>query len=340
MEKENKHIEDLLYSYFAGDLSGKEQEELLRWLEADETHKKRLSEMADWWATAHVPLFASDMKADFQKHFGNLMPPVIPSPKNHWLNFKFVGKIAASVLIVVSVGAASYYIGKASSEPVASPVAYFETTTPSGARTKVVLPDQSVVWVNSGSTLRYANNFNEDGRKVQLDGEAYFEVTPDSLKPFVVKSKRLDIKVLGTSFNVKAYGQDEITDVTLVEGKVNVSLRDNTSPTGEVTLAPNRRLSFNKKTNGVQVDEVNAEDALAWMSGGMKFSDQTFASIAKDLERKFNVRIRIESDRLRKDVFSGSFTSEYSLDKILREVDVERRYTWSRSGDEVIIKDK
>lgn len=109
---------------------------------------------------------------------------------------------------------------------------------------------------------------------------------------------------------------------------------------GDVTLTPNRKLSFNKQTNKVRVSEVDAKDALSWMDGSLKFSEQPFMSIAKDLERKFNVRIRIESDPLRKEIFSGSFTKDYSLDKILREVDVDHKYVWTRSGDEIIIKDK
>ena len=90
-------IEDLIYSYLMGDISEEGRNELLQWLETDDAHKQRLSEMADCWATAHVPLFASDMKADFQKHFGTLIDPAIPSEKNHWLNFRFLGKVAASV---------------------------------------------------------------------------------------------------------------------------------------------------------------------------------------------------------------------------------------------------
>ena len=313
MEIENKHIEDLIYSYLMGDISEEGRNELLQWLETDDAHKQCLSEMADCWATAHVPLFASDMKADFQKHFGALIDPAIPSEKN---------------------------IGTRHNQPKSAALAYFETTTPMGAQTKVVLPDQSVVWVNAGSTLRYGSDFNTNGRSVQLDGEAYFEITRDSLKPFIVKSKRLDIKVLGTSFNVKAYGMDETTDVTLVSGKVNVSLRDEVAHAGDVTLTPNRKLSFNKQTNKVRVSEVDAKDALSWMDGSLKFSEQPFMSIAKDLERKFNVRIRVESDPLRKEIFSGSFTKDYSLDKILREVDVDHKYVWTRSGDEIIIKDK
>ena len=119
-----------------------------------------------------------------------------------------------------------------------------------------------------------------------------------------------------------------------------MSLRDEVAHAGDVTLTPNRKLSFNKQTNKVRVSEVDAKDALSWMDGSLKFSEQPFMSIAKDLERKFNVRICVESDPLRKEIFSGSFTKDYSLDKILREVDVDHKYVWTRSGDEIIIKDK
>ena len=94
---------------------------------------------------------------------------------------------------------------------------------------------------------------------------------------------------------------DETTDVTLVSGKVNVSLRDEVAHAGDVTLTPNRKLSFNKQTNKVRVSEVDAKDALSWMDGSLKFSEQPFMSIAKDLERKFNVRIRSEERRVGKE---------------------------------------
>lgn len=341
MEIEDKHIETLLYSYFAGDLSDDEQKELLRWLEADDSHKKQLSELSDWWATAHAPLFTSNMKVDFNTYFSHLKESSdIPAKKIPLLNWNLWGKVVASVLLLVSVGTVSYWIGKSGQEQGLDQLAYFETTTPLGAQTKIVLPDQSVVWVNSGSTLKYATDFNKRNREIQLDGEAYFEVTRDSLKPFVVKSQKLAIKVLGTRFNVKAYQTDEVTDVTLVAGKVNVSMNDLGKHTGEVVLSPNRMLSYNKSTDCVKLSEVNAAESLAWMNGRIKFKDVSFESIAKDLERKYNVRIRIESAKLKKEIFSGSFTNEHTLDDILREVDVDHKYVWSRSGDEVIIRNK
>ena len=340
MELENQKIEDLAHRYFAGELSEAEERELSRWLEADDAHKELLARMADEWAVAHVPLFAAERDADFLRSFGALVCPEHVSSGRGRMDFRFIGKIAASALVVLSVGAASYYLGRGAGEKRPMAVAYFETTAPMGARTRVLLPDSSVVWINSGSTLRYSGDFSDDNRRVQLDGEAYFEVTPDSLSPFLVQSKRLDIRVLGTSFNVKAYGADETTDVTLLTGRVNVSLRGEGGGKHDVLLLPDKRLRFNKRDNTVRVSEVHAKDALSWMEGALRFDEQPFASIAEDLERKFNVRIRVESERLRREVFSGSFGKDHTLDEILREVDVEGRYVWSRSGDEVVIRER
>lgn len=341
MEIENKHIEDLLFGYFAGELSEAEEKELLLWLDADEAHTKLLSEMADWWAIAHVPLFASDMKADFDTHFGHLKNQYsIPETKSNTLNLALWGRIVASFLLLASVGSFFYYMGKNQNPDPSKSLVYFKTVTPLGAQTKVVLPDHSVVWMNAGSTLKYSTEFNDKQRVVSLNGEAYFEVAPDSLKPFVVKSEKLDILVRGTHFNLKAYSEDESVDVALITGKVNVHLTDRSSNNGEVTLIPNRMLSYNKETNCVKVAKVNAADATLWTTGGFKFVEQSFLQIAKDLERKYNVKIRIHSKSLEKEVFSGSFSSDHTLNEILREVDVDRKYTWSKSNGQINIKDK
>lgn len=341
MEIENKHIQDLLFSYFAGELSEAEEKELLLWLEASENNKQFLSDMADWWAIAHVPLFASDRKANFEKYFGYLKNQTsTPNTKRYTLNSGWWSKVAASFLLLASIGSFFYYVGKKQNQNREKHLAYFETITPLGAQTKIILPDQSVVWVNAGSTLKYSADFNDMQRVVSLSGEAYFEVVPDSLKPFVVKSEKLDIKVLGTHFNVKAYPNDEIVDVALVTGKVNIYMNDHVPNSGEVTLTPDRMLSYNKETNCVKVSKVNAADACMWTNGRFKFTEQNFSQIAKDLERKYNVKIRIDSESLNKEVFSGSFSSEYTLNEILREIDVDQKYTWSQSNGQVNIKDK
>ena len=336
MKTENTHIEDILFDYFSDNLSEAEEKELLQWLESDGSHTDILSEMADWWATAHAPAFASDMKSDFETHFGYLRATT--SQKKTGNKMRMWSMIAASVLILILVGTFSFYMGK---NNVKERMAYFETMTPMGTCSKVILPDHSVVWINAGSSLKYSKDFNQKNREVLLNGEAYFEVQPDSLKPFIVKAGVLDIQVLGTHFNVKAYRDEQIMDVALISGKVNVYLneKDHSGSNG-VILEPNRMFSFNKESKCVKIVNINGEDSYAWINGSLKFIEQPFYRIAKDLERKFNVNIRIDSKSLNKEVFSGSFSSGYSLNEILNEVDVDHKYIWKQNGNEIVIRDK
>lgn len=340
MNTQDKHIEDLLFGHFTGELSDAGEKELLHWLNADESNKKYFSEMSDWWAMAHVPLFMSDMKADFEEHFGSLTSLDVSVAEKKRRHIGLWGKIAASLLLAVSIGTVSFYAGKRVQGNEKEQTAWVETITPLGSQSKVVLPDRSVVWVNAGSTLKYKLDFNKEVREVQLTGEAYFEVAKDSLRPFIVKSDKLDIRVMGTCFNVKAYDNENTANVALVSGKVNVHLRGKKAGTGDVVLMPDRMLTFDKETSRVKLSEIKGAAVYAWTNGWLEFDEQPFVQIAKDLERKFNVRIRIDSKSLQDQVFSGSFSSGHSLEDILREVDVEKKYTWHRNEDEFIIRNK
>jgi len=338
MKEINEHIENLLYNYFIGDLSEQQERELVEWLDADESHKKVLAEMSDWWAIAHIPLFVSNRKADFEKHFSTLMEPVIPQRKLT-MRFSNVARVAAVVLLLLTTGIISYYVGMGI-QVKNETLAWFETEVPLGSQSKITLPDQSIVWINAGSTLRYSNEFNDKNREIYLDGEAYFDVVTDTLKPFIVKSGDVDIRVLGTRFNVKAYKDDAMLDVSLVSGKVNVAFQNRDDQINEVELQPNRMLSYNKDIEAVTMSEVNGEYAYEWTKGIFRFNEQYFGQLAKVLERKYNVRIYIESERLKEEVFTGSFSKQYTLNEILREVDVDHKYSWEQEGDAFYIRDK
>lgn len=341
MDTEEKHIENLLLDYFAGELSEVKKKELLLWLEADEANKTHFSEMADSWAVAHVPLFKSSMRTDFLNHFGDQAGKSVLMKENRLFNWWTLGKAVASILLIVAISTTSYYAGKTNRDSEKEQIAWFETVTPAGSQSKVVLPDHSVVWVNAGSSLKYNMDFNKQAREVSLTGEAYFEVTKDSVRPFIVKSGKLDIKVLGTSFNVKAYENEETIDVALVSGKVNIHLTDSKEEkTQNIILAPNRMMSYNKETSQVRMSKVDGASVYAWTNGRIEFNEQPFDRIAKDLERKFDVRIRINSKSLHKEIFSGSFFTNQTLDYILHEVDVEKKYTWEQIDNEFIINDK
>lgn len=335
----NNTIEMLLFAYFSGQTTEQEEKELLEWLEADEANKKIMAEMTDWWAMSHVPLFMSDRKADFKEHFSHLINTSQAPAKPKVYHFALLGRIAAAVLLLLMVGVSFYYIGK-NTQTINQEIAYYETVVPLGSQTKVVLPDKSVVWINAGSTLRYSDNLSTNRREVMLEGEAYFEVTRDSLKPFIVKSGNLDVKVIGTSFNVKAYNDEETIDVVLLTGKIEVYKEQKGSENNNMELMPNQMLTYNKETEDMYVSLVNGSEYNTWKDGRLTFAQQPFLRIAKDIERKYNIRIDINSNFLKNEVFSGSFTNEQTLDDILREIDVDKKYQWTQTGSTYVIQDK
>ena len=340
MEKSEKDIEGLIYDYLAGELSEEKQKELLAWINADDAHQKMFSDAVDFWAIAHVPYFSAQAKKDFSRYFTTPSTLKKQTSKFFLSNRSKWYQIAAAVLLLFVVNFGFFRAGQYMQKDKET-VSYCETTVPMGSSTKMVLPDQSVVWLNAGSTFRYSTDFNKSARTVELKGEAYFEVAHDSLKPFIVKSSHLDIRVLGTHFNVKAYEDEENTQVSLVSGKVHVHVNsDDATVSNDINLYPNEQLSYNKAEKTLKIQDVKGSDTYTWIKGKIQFENQTFDRIAKDLERRFNVHIIIESSFLPNEVFTGSFSLDYSFSDIMREIDMDKKYVWMRKGDTIIIGDK
>ena len=339
MPMETDHIKDLIFGYFSGESTPADQQVLSEWLKASADNRKMFAGYADWWAIAHVPHFEKKSVSDFEKlkakmQTGRKQPSISRSLFSYWGR-----NIAVMLLILVVTGTVSYMAGYKKilrNEEIVT----FETVVPLGSRSKVVLPDRSIVWVNAGSSLRYNEDFSENTREVYLKGEAYFEVMPDSTMPFIVKSGELDVKVLGTTFNVRAYGEDDNVDVVLLMGKVDVLLNDPVSAGQTYHLLPDEMLSYDKKTETLKKTNVNAADFCVWINGKLKFTKVPFARLAHELERRYNVRIHIASRSLRNELYSGSFTSEQTLDNILKEINIEGKYEWKQNGNVYAIYDK
>ncbi|NMB49748.1 MAG: DUF4974 domain-containing protein [Bacteroidales bacterium] len=170
-----------------------------------------------------------------------------------------------------------------------------------GEKAKVVLPDGSKVWINSGSKISYNAEFNQKKRLVFLEGEAYFEAAKDKDRPFIVKTESMDVQALGTSFNVRSYPEDKQSFAVLVEGKIKVNASGY-----EQILGENQRAIFDKATQILFMDSVRADDYVQWKNGNLYFDNQSFEDIARTLSRIFNVDIRFASDKLRSIRFSGT----------------------------------
>lgn len=192
---------------------------------------------------------------------------------------------------------------------------YNTLTVPYGQRFEVVLSDGTQVYLQAGTSLRFPVRFDDqEFRKVEVVGEAYFEVAKDSKHPFLVKTPGLQVRVTGTQFNVTAYPEDATTDVVLVEGGVQLMTED--SDQTSVAISPGEKGSLVRKTNRIETETVNTELYTSWIDGALVFRQMSFDQIEKKLERYYNIEIFNENKNLGRTVFNAHFKNE-TIAKVL-----------------------
>lgn len=163
---------------------------------------------------------------------------------------------------------------------------------PSGKRSSVTFSDGTKIWINSGSKVIYPVTFESDKREIFVEGEVYFDVTSDTRWPFIVKTQQMDVKVLGTTFNVSAYKNESNLQVTLVEGTVEVS----TNKKQADILSPNQQFDFNTYTKEVKIQTVDVENYVAWKNGYYQFERQPLNTVFTKLSRYYGVRLEWDEE--------------------------------------------
>lgn len=187
---------------------------------------------------------------------------------------------------------------------------YNTLTIPYGKQFSLKLSDGTTVYLNSGTSLKYPIKFIEgQHRKVFLTGEAYFDVAKDAEHPFVVASEHIDVKVLGTVFNVSAYPEDASADVVLIEGSVRVAA-NGTPSNQEATLVPGTKGSLNKTSENILTEKVDTAIYTSWIQGELFFRNMPFENIVKKLERHYDRKIVIKNKDLKSEIFNASFKEE------------------------------
>jgi len=336
MTSEDKNFEDLMIDYLSGEISEDDQQYLFGLIKSNNDYKVRFDKTLKLRAISLVPVIEAEKQANYKKIIEHINDTPTINISRSWLwNLR---NIAAIIILVVSVSVTSFYIYKDVTSS-ADNTFCFETLSPIGSQTKIILPDSTVVWLNSGSSLKYNRSFGKKNRDVALSGEGYFEVKKDKTKPFLVHTVELDVKVLGTVFNVRAYKEDTDIVINLIEGVVNVSFPKNRNE-ASVTMKPNEQLGFNKRSRRIDRCQTEAFRSALWITGKLYFVDATIEQISKDLERKYDLKIQIENDQIKKELFSGSLNLNLSLKDILSYIDVDKKFKINQVGDTINISVK
>ncbi len=222
------------------------------------------------------------------------------------------------------------------SQKVENKMKFNTVVVPYGHRTKIYLPDRTIVWINAGSTLTYPVSFSQNQRTVQLSGEAYFEVSHNENKAFIVKTTHSEINVLGTKFNVTAYPEDQLEETVLIEGKVQMSTKTGLL-NDKVILKPNQKASLLHSKRNFTIREVNVQDYIAWVNQMFTFNDITLNVVFKRLSRYYDVKIQA-TDEVNNISLKGKLDLNEDLSKVLDRLNLLVSIKYEITGDTVTIK--
>lgn len=324
-------MDELIIRYFNGEITASEKRRLFSRMEGDEALRKQFAEAQNLRAlTAWLP--QKEDQEGGEERWGAFrekrMGRRFRLPYRHLVGY--VATVCAAVL-------AAWFVMRPSEGMLVvkddSAVRYEEFVTPPGQRAQVRLSDGTVVWLNARSRLRCPDHFSADRRRVELDGEAFFEVSKDEGRPFVVSTDKLDIKALGTKFNVHSYnGRSEFRTI-LVEGSVRVySASDERSG---LLLKPNECADL--VAGKLRKSPVENMDFLLWTSGIYAFDDVPFSEIIDKLELYYDVRIDVQNPRLGTYRFSGKFRQRDGVESVLHTLRKVRYFTYTKDDDRNLI---
>lgn len=240
----------------------------------------------------------------------------------------------AAIFLLPLVSAFTIYLAVERNNYLADDKSFSVHAAP-GKSSDVVLPDGTVVMLNSESEISYHNDRENNKRVVELSGEANFKVTKNPHKPFVVSTECFDVEVLGTTFNVKTYESDNEQEVALLEGKIKLTTRNQEMNTS-IFLKPNEKAIYNKSTGKLIVKSTDNKLETAWLKGVLMFHTESLLDINKELERKYDVKIQMNCPALENDSFTGVFENK-TLIEVLDNLKIHYGFDYSINNKRVLI---
>ena len=227
--------------------------------------------------------------------------------------------LRAAAILFLPMLAGSYYLGTLREETraMSSKPVYNEVSAAFGTRSMLTLDDGSRVWLNSGSKLKYPHDFSSRRREVFLTGEGYFEVESDASRPFIVHTKRLNVRATGTRFNVNVSSIEKAAQITLIEGKISVSKNVAGGKTVEISkMEPSQHLAFDTLSGSFNLLSEDTYRFIAWKDGKLIFRNEPLEDVIKRIGYFYNVDIELKDEKLKEYRYRATFEEE-SLDEIL-----------------------
>ena len=301
----------LLQKYVEGSITAEEVETVVDWLDADEKHVKEFMTLHKLYDISILNQSTQGRKKEkvARTVFRRIVIELL--------------KVAAIALILFS---GNFLLQK--DDQMESLPSFQTLYVPAGQRAELILPDSTKVWLNANSKLVYPSSFKEGIRQVELDGEAYFDVRHNGDNPFVVRTKSMNVTVLGTEFNVSAYSGIEEFNIALLRGSVELNSPD---------LSRKYRMTAGEQVlyrDGKYVsDQIGSMDYFKWKEGLLSFNNQPIHVIIEKLRLYYNIRIEVADLPFLKERYSGKFRVKDGIEQVLKVLQLEHKFTYVKDNE-------
>ena len=302
---------ELLIKYIEGDATDSEKVSITNWLDADAENMKEylaLRKLHDItiWQTSPATKEGQE-------------PTNKESRRSRKITISEVMKYAA--ILVIAIVVSRYVFPELKSTQT---VAMQSLYVPAGQRAEITLADGTKVWLNANTRLTFPNQFSGKTREVSINGEGYFEVVSNKLKPFIVKTEKYDIKVWGTKFNIMAYSGNENFETALFEGSVEV-LKPEVSK--GILIQPDQRI-FQEKEQ-LTIAPITDLNHQLWKEGIISFQDESFTKLVNKLQLYFDMKIEVKNDKILTSQCTGKFRTKDGVEHILKVLQLRNKFNYT-----------
>lgn len=317
-------IREIIQKYFENNHPKKVKKVFASWIRRDSSKEEKEAVLIHIWNNL-------DIKADqsTEKSFNKLLTTIKtknPAAKKRNLR-KALSYAAAIASVIIMSFTVLHYIKEDKHSAIS------RITVPNGAKSELNLSDGSKIWLNSGSYMEVYDNFGDNERRVKLYGEATFDVAPNKECPFIVETSTVDIRVLGTIFNVNTYKENKEMKVALIEGSVELFAGRNKM----ATMKPNDLAIINHQEKKIAIYENRTENALNWRQNKLYFNGEAFEDIRHILERNFDIKINVHNKSISSLRFTGDFVNDEKIEQIMNIMASNRKFQYKITGNVIDI---
>jgi transmembrane sensor len=302
-----RELEELLPGYLSGELPDKDRAMIDEWRVESIENENIFQESLKAWEA--IPLLHEMEQFNSFEALKKINTRISNQETTKW--WITIQRIAAILMLPLLIYSGYISIRNASLNRQQEEHVVMQTiSSRQGMVTQFELADGTKVWLNSGSSIQFPTSFTEAMREVKVFGEAFFEVTQNPQQPFLVHAKDLNVEVLGTSFNISSYDDEQQAEVVLVEGKVSLSTEVDMVRTDFGVMHPCQRAVYDNDTKKVEAQVVEVDKYIAWRDGNLIFRDDNMEDVVKRLSRWFNVEIIINDPEIKNYIYKATFRDE------------------------------